>query len=188
MEYEAVGALISPPYNINVYRGSVIDAKTNLVCQCFTAAFLHLASLLAAEAAACPIITRRSSRPHAVPSHFFCTDHRLPSQDRTAHFRPPRVNCVLLHTSPLLCHRGPHPSLGGEDTSGMVDTDAEGTRPTRCVAGKGSGGGTTWLGRVVRRPTVSESIFLRVYRCIDSFIYSHEYYKPTNEKVVWYSR
>lgn len=68
MTDKAVGPLISPPYNINVSMGRVIDGKTNLVCQCFTAAaFLHLASLLAAEAAACPIITRQVSRPHAVP-------------------------------------------------------------------------------------------------------------------------
>lgn len=144
MDEEVVGALISPPYNINVCRGRVIDAKTNLVCQCFTAAFLHFASLLAAEAAACPIITRRSGRPHAVPSHFFCTDHRLPSQDRTAHFRPPRVNCVLLHTSPLLCHRGPHPSLGVRiprpwSTSTPRGRDRRGASPVRAVASKPRG-------------------------------------------------
>lgn len=94
-------------------RGRVIDAKTNLVCQCFTAAFLHLASLiLAAEAAAAttgPIINRRRRRPHVALSHLSfvsCTVHPVPvSLDRTAHFRPPRVICVLLHTSPLLYRR-----------------------------------------------------------------------------------
>lgn len=129
------GALISPPCNIQHRR---INANTNLVRQCvFTAAFLHLASLLAAEAAACPVAARQGGGPHASLPPLESTDHRILSQERAAHFEW----CAFAPVATVVSPRSA-PVSRGENASSTVDQEADRRRSTRC--GAGSGGADTW--------------------------------------------
>lgn len=148
------GGIDQPPmHHWGGAGGAWSMSKTNLVrrqCGFTAAAFLHLASLLAAEAAAFPVITRRRRRrdlQHAVPQTPSRPYHpTTPSSHRTGRLIFVRRACELCpfaHVATLVSPRSA-PVSRGENASGTVDQEAERTRPMRCGGGDHRGGANTW--------------------------------------------